>query len=122
MPGLYFYDNKVVEIAKNIKPSARGELEITDVNNRYLEMGELSVIPLGEEYTWFDAGTADSLYKAAGTIKMVQRSGHMIGCLEEKAIRNGWITLDQLKEQAAELKKTNYGEYLYGLISDIVCE
>lgn len=122
VPGLYFYDNKVVEIAKNIQPSARGELEITDVNNKYLEAGELSVIPLGEEYTWFDAGTADSLYQAAGTIKMVQRSGHMIGCLEEKAIRNGWITLEQLIAKAEELSKTNYGQYLKGLISDIVCE
>ncbi len=122
VPGLYFYDNKVIEIAKNLKPSARGELEITDVNNKYLEAGELSVIPLGPEYTWFDAGTADSLYQAAGTIKTVQRSGHMIGCLEEKAIRNGWITLDQLKDKAAELSKTSYGQYLRGLISDIVCE
>lgn len=122
VPGLYFYDNHVIEIAKNIKPSARGELEITDVNNKYLEEGKLNVIPLGEEYTWFDAGTADSLYKAAGTIKTVQRSGHMIACLEEKAIRNGWITLEQLKERAADLNKTSYGQYLYGLISDIVCE
>ena len=122
VPGLYFYDNKVIEIAKNIKPSARGELEITDVNNRYLEQGELSVIPLGEEYTWFDAGTADSLYQAAGTIKTVQRSGHMIGCLEEKAIRNGWINIDQLKDMAEELGKTAYGRYLYGLIADMVCE
>jgi len=122
VPGLYFYDNRVIEIAKNIQPSARGELEITDVNNQYLRAGELSVIPLGEEYTWFDAGTADSLYQAAGTIKMAQRSGHMIGCLEEKAIRNGWITLEQLKEMAEELSKTNYGQYLKGLISDIVCE
>ena len=122
VPGLYFYDNKVIEIAKNIQPSARGELEITDVNNQYLKAGELSVIPLGEEYTWFDAGTADSLYQAAGTIKMVQRSGHMIGCLEEKAIRNGWISLEQLKEMAEELSKTSYGQYLKGLISDIVCE
>lgn len=122
VPGLYFYDNKVVEIAKNIKPSARGELEITDVNNEYLKTGELSVIPLGEEYTWFDAGTADSLYQAAGTIKMVQRSGHMIGCLEEKAINNGWITLEQLKDKADELAKTNYGQYLYGLVGDRVFE
>lgn len=122
VPGLYFYDNNVVQIAKEIKPSARGELEITDVNNRYLQEGKLSVIPLGQEYTWFDAGTADSLYQAAGTIKMVQRSGHMIGCLEEKAIRNGWINIDQLKDMAEELGKTNYGQYLYGLIADLVCE
>lgn len=122
VPGLYFYDNNVVQIAREIKPSARGELEITDVNNRYLQEGKLSVIPLGQEYTWFDAGTADSLYQAAGTIKMVQRSGHMIGCLEEKAIRNGWINIDQLKDMAEELGKTNYGQYLYGLIADLVCE
>ena len=122
VPGLYFYDNHVVEIARDLSPSARGELEITDVNNAYLREGKLKVIPLGEEYTWFDAGTADSLYAAAGTIKTVQRSGHMIACLEETAIRNGWIGLDQLKERANELKKTNYGRYLYGLISDILCE
>ncbi len=118
VPGLYFYDNQVVEIAKNLEPSARGELEITDVNNRYLAAGQLNVIPLGPEYTWFDAGTADSLYNAAGNIKMVQRSGHMIACLEEKAIRNGWITLADLRARAKELEKTHYGQYLKGLISD----
>ncbi len=122
VPGLYFYDNRVIEIAKSLEPSARGELEITDVNNKYLEAGELSVVPLGPEYTWFDAGTADSLYNAAGTIKTVQRSGHMIACLEEKAIRNGWITIDQLRAQAKELEKTNYGQYLRGLISDFDME
>ena len=118
VPGLYFYDNQVVDIAKNIKPSARGELEITDVNNAYLDQGKLHVITLGEEYTWFDAGTADSLFDAAGVIKMVQRSGHMIACPEEKAIQNGWITPQQLKARAEDLKKTNYGRYLYGILGD----
>ena len=122
VPGLYFYDNQVIEIAKQIQPSARGELEITDVNNKYLEAGELNVIPLGEEYTWFDAGTADSLYKSAGTIKTVQRSGHMIACLEEEALRNRWITLEQLQAQAVDLKQTNYGRYLFGLISEMIVD
>ena len=119
VPGLYFYDNKVIEIAKNIKPSARGELEITDVNNRYLEQGELSVIPLGEEYTWFDAGNADSLYEAAGAIRTAQRSGKLIGCPEEQALKNHWITVDQLRETADEMEKTKYGQYLFGLIDEI---
>ena len=119
VPGLYFYDNQVIEIAKGLEPSARGELEITDVNNKYLQTGELSVIPLSEDYTWFDAGTTDSLYKSAGTIRTVQRSGQMIGCLEEQALKNGWITLDQMKAQAETLKQTPYGEYLYGLISEM---
>lgn len=122
VPGLYFYDNEVIKIAKEIQPSARGELEITDVNNKYLEAGELCVIPLSEEYTWFDAGTADSLYKSAGTIRTVQRSGHMIACLEEQAVRNGWITLEQLQKQAEALKQTAYGQYLFGVISDLIIE
>lgn len=120
VPGLYFYDNDVVEIAKNIRPSARGELEITDVNNAYLEKGKLNVVTLGEEYTWFDAGTADSLFDAAGVIKLVQRGGHMIACPEEKALQNGWITPQQLKARAEDLKKTNYGRYLYGLLGDYI--
>ena len=82
----------------------------------------MNVIPLSEEYTWFDAGTAESLYKSAGVIKTVQRSGHMIACLEEQAVRNGWITLEQLQEQAEALKQTAYGEYLFGVISDLVIE
>ena len=90
------------------------------MSNCSLEAGELNVIPLSEEYTWFDAGTTDNLYKSAGTIKTVQRSGHMIACLEEQAVRNGWITLEQLQEQAEALKQTAYGEYLFGVISDLV--
>ena len=80
------------------------------------------MIPLSDDYTWFDAGNADSLYKSAGTIKTVQRSGQMIACLEEQAISNGWITLEQLQEQAETLKQTNYGQYLRGLISDYLCK
>ena len=109
VPGLYFYDNEVVEMAKDIKPSARGELEITSVNNIYLERGQLHVITLGEEYSWFDAGTADSLYHAAGQIKAAQRSGKMIACLEEIAVQNHWITLDQLRVTAEGMKQTQYG-------------
>ena len=119
VPGLYFYDNKVVEIAKTIKPSARGELEITSVNNEYLKKGLLRVETLGNEYSWFDAGTADSLYEAAGAIRDAQRSGKLIGCPEEQALKNRWITVDQLRETAIEMKQTKYGQYLFGLIDDI---
>ena len=99
VPGLYIYDNKVVEIAKNVQPSARGELEITSVNNAYLEKKMLNVVTLGAEYTWFDTGNADSLYEAAGSIKAAQRSGKMIG-------------IDQLLESAKAMEKTKYGQYL----------
>ena len=119
VPGLYFYDNSVVEIAKHIEPSERGELEITAVNNEYLKRGTLHVETLGSEYTWFDTGTADSLYIAAGTIRSAQRSGKLIGCPESMALRNRWITVDQLRETAHELSKTEYGQYLLGLIEDI---
>lgn len=119
VPGLYFFDNRVVEIAKQVKPSSRGELEITSVIEEYLNNGSLSVVTLGEEYTWFDAGNADSLYTAAGEIKTVQRSGKMIACLEEISIMNHWITLDQLKETAKNMEQTQYGQYLFGVISDL---
>ncbi len=119
VPGLYFYDNKVVELAKTIKPSARGELEITAVNNVYLNYGMLNVVKLGEEYTWFDTGTADSLYTAAGAIRAAQRSGKMISCLEETSLRNGWITTEQLLEAAKSMEKTNYGQYLSALAADL---
>lgn len=119
VPGLYFYDNKVIEIAKNVKPSARGELEITSVNNEYLKEGLLRVETLGNEYSWFDAGTADSLYEAAGAIRDAQRSGKLIGCPEEQALKNRWITVDQLRDTAIEMKQTKYGQYLFGLIDDI---
>lgn len=119
VPGLYFYDNRVVEIAGKILPSARGELEITAVNNEYLKDGLLNVEALGSEYTWFDAGNADSLYEAAGAVRTAQRSGKIIGCPEEQALKNRWITVDLLRESAQEMEKTHYGQYLYGLISDL---
>ena len=118
VPGLYFYDNRVVEIARQVKPSARGELEITSVNNAYLKQGELNVVTLGDEYSWFDAGTADSLYDAAGEIRKAQRSGKMIGCIEEVALKKRWITIDNLLEQAKSLEKTQYGQYLYGIAAE----
>ena len=119
VPGLYFYDNRVVEIAKHLKPSDRGELEITTVNNKYIELESLHVITLGEEYSWFDAGTADSLYYAAGEIKSAQRSGKMIGCLEEIALQNHWIDVDTIERNAKKMEKTHYGQYLYDLISEL---
>ena len=119
VPGLYFYDNHVVEIARQVKPSARGELEITSINNAYLTYGMLNVVTLGDEYTWFDTGNADSLYEAAGAIRAAQRSGKMIGCLEETALRNGWITLEQMMEIASEMEKTRYGQYLMGIAGDL---
>ena len=122
VPGLYFYDNDVVEVAKTIEPSARGELEITAVNNVYLEKGQMQVVPLGKKHSWFDAGTADSLYHAAGEIKSDLRSGVMIGCLEEIAVRNHWITVDQLREIALSMEQTQYGKYLLGVVDDLLEE
>lgn len=119
VPGLYFYDNKVIDIARNLKPSARGELEITSVNNAYLNYNMLGVVKLGEEFSWFDAGNADSLYTAAGQIRAAQRSGKMLGCPEETALRNGWITTEQLLELAKPMEKTNYGQYLYAIAGDL---
>lgn len=119
VPGLYFYDNKVVDIAKQIKPSARGELEITAVNNAYLTYGMLNVIKLGEEFSWFDAGNADSLYTAAGAIRAAQRSGKMLGCPEETALKNRWITLEQFDALAASMTNTRYGQYLAGIMGDL---
>ena len=119
VPGLYFYDSDVVGIAKKIKPSARGELEITSVNNIYLGRGALHVIPLGNEFSWFDAGNADSLYEAAGAIRAAQRSGKMSGCLEETAFHNQWITIDDLLRLAKEMEKTHYGQYLGAIADDV---
>jgi len=118
VPGLYFYDNQVVEIAKNIGPSARGELEITSVNNEYLKMNKLNVIALDDSFSWFDAGNADSLYKAAGAVRAAQRSGKMIGCPEETAFRNHWIDLMQLNELAKNMKSSAYGGYLEAMIEE----
>ena len=119
VPGLYFYDNKVVDIARQVKPSDRGELEITSVNNAYLTYGLLNVVPLGDEFSWFDAGNADSLYEAAGAIRAAQRSGKMLGCLEETAFKNGWISKEQLLELAKEMEKTRYGQYLMAVTADL---
>lgn len=119
VPGLYFYDSSVVDIAATIQPSARGELEITSVNEEYLKRGQLSVIPLGKEFSWFDAGNPDSLYEAAGQIRAAQRSGRMIGCLEEIAWRNRWIAKEKFAELAHSMSKTNYGQYLEALSEEI---
>ena len=119
VPGLYFYDPNVVSIAKTVTPSARGELEITSVNNSYLDKGLLQVVTLGDEFTWFDTGNADSLYEAAGAIRAAQRSGKMIGCLEETALRNGWIDTTQLLDIAKTMEKTKYGQYLTAIAGDL---
>ena len=114
--GLYFYDNKVVEYAKQIEPSPRGELEITDINKLYLEAGELNVENLSRGIAWIDAGTFDSLLTASNFISTVEKmQGTKISCPEEIAYRNGWITLEDLKELAEPLVKSGYGKYLYSI-------
>jgi len=119
VPGLYFYDNKVVEIAKNIKSSARGELEITAVNNAYLEQGELEVILFGRGMAWLDTGTPEGMLKAAEYVETMQsRQGFYIACLEEIAWRRGFISREQLKKIGQELKMTEYGQYLLALVEE----
>jgi glucose-1-phosphate thymidylyltransferase len=119
VPGLYFYDSCVLEIASKLKPSARGELEITDVNRAYLERGELKVEPFGRGVAWLDAGTHESLLQAANFVQAVEeRQGMMISCPEEIAYRLGFIDEDQLRKQAARYRNNQYGAYLLRLLED----
>ncbi len=116
VPGLYFYDNRVVEIARNVKPSARGEIEITAVNNAYLEKGELNVTLLGRGMAWLDTGTPEGMLKAAEFVEAVQdRQGFYVSCIEEIAWRRGLTTTEQLREIGESLKMTDYGQYLISL-------
>lgn len=116
VPGLYFYDNRVVEIAKNVKPSARGEIEITAINNAYLEAGELRVELMGRGIAWLDTGTPDGMLKAAQFVEAVQdRQGFYVSCIEEIAWRRGFITTQQLRAIGESLKMTDYGQYLLSL-------
>ncbi len=117
--GLYFYDNSVVEIAKQVMPSERGELEITCVNQAYLEQGILHVNLLGRGFAWLDTGTNESLLNAAQFVETIEaRQGYKIACLEEIAFNNGWLTEEEIRELAGKLKKSGYGEYLLGLLSE----
>ncbi len=113
IPGLYFYDNSVMDIARNLKPSARGELEITDVNKQYLEFGQLHVVKLDREFLWLDAGTADNLLHSAQEVKRVQdETGRYIACLEEIAYHRKYISYQALQRLSSELNQTLYGQYL----------
>ena len=117
--GLYFYPNRVVEVAKNIKPSARGELEITTVNQEFLQKGELKVQTLGRGFAWLDTGTHDSLSEASTFIEVIEkRQGLKIACLEGIAFRKGWITPERLKEVAQPMIKNQYGQYLMHLVEE----
>jgi len=120
VPGLYFYDNNVVEIAKSVKPSERGEIEITSVNNAYLDKGNLNVILLGRGMAWLDTGTPDGMLKAAEYVEAVQsRQGFYIACLEEIAWRNKFISDVQFKQVGESLKMTDYGQYILSLLEEI---
>jgi glucose-1-phosphate thymidylyltransferase len=115
--GLYFYDSRAPAFARELKPSARGELEITDLNRRYLEMGELSVERLGRGFAWLDTGTPSSLIEASEYVRTVeQRQGQRVACLEEIAFQNGWIDAEMLREAARKLAKSAYGDYLIDLL------
>ena len=117
VPGLYFYDNQVVSVAKTIRPSARGELEITAVNNEYLNRGELRVSPMGRGMAWLDTGTPEGMLQAAQFVATVQaRQGFYISCIEEIAWRQGWISDEKLRSLGRELRMTDYGQYLLSLL------
>lgn len=119
VPGLYFYDNSVIEKAKNIKPSPRGELEITDLNKAYMQEGTLKVELLGRGMAWLDTGTHSSMLQASNFVEAVQSTqGTFIACLEEIAFRQGWITSDKVLELAEPLKKTGYGQYLIDIVNE----
>ena len=118
--GLYFYPNKVVKIAGNIKPSARGELEITTVNQEFLKDGELKVQTLGRGFAWLDTGTHDSLSEASTFIEVIEkRQGLKIACLEGIALRHGWITVEKMCELAEPMRKNQYGQYLLQVIDEL---
>lgn len=120
VPGLYFYDNEVINIAKNVKPSARGEVEITSVNNTYLQQGNLNVSLLGRGMAWLDTGTPEGMLSACQYVEAVQtRQGFYVSCIEEIAWRNGFISNTQLRALAEELKMTDYGHYLMSLTEEI---
>tara|TARA_R110001599_G_scaffold62946_1_gene175241 strand:+ start:708 stop:1499 length:792 start_codon:yes stop_codon:yes gene_type:complete len=119
--GLYFYDNRVIEIAKNVRPSHRGELEITSVNRMYLEQGNLNVELLGRGFAWLDTGTHESLLEAAQFVETIEkRQGYKIACLEEISYNQGWLSREQVLAQAEELKKNGYGAYLKDIVSNEV--
>ena len=117
--GLYFYPNRVVDVARQIKPSARGELEITSVNQCFLDDGELRVKLLGRGFAWLDTGTHDSLSEASTFVEVIEkRQGLKVACLEEIAYRNGWIGAEQLKQVAQPMTKNQYGQYLLNLLNE----
>lgn len=119
--GLYFYDNDVIEMAKQVKPSDRGELEITSINQAYLERGDLNVELLGRGFAWLDTGTHESLLEAAHFVETIEkRQGYKIACLEEIAYHNGWLNADDLQRVGQSLSKNNYGQYLLSLVEESV--
>ena len=119
VPGLYFYNNEVVDIAKNVKPSERGEIEITSINNSYLEKGKLHVTLMGRGMAWLDTGSPKGMHKASGFVKTIQEmQGFYISCIEEIAWRRGFISTDQLKRIGEELKMTDYGKYIISLTEE----